>query len=495
MAINSNKYVQITSGVGGAAVVSARELLNRIFTINELVPTGAVLKFSDADSVLDYFGSTSEEYKRAAFYFGFLSKAITSPKNISFARWADTDTSAQVFGAEAGTLAELQAITAGAITVTLAGVDGPITVDFSSAVTYADVATELQTKIQALAGTFATTTVVYNALKTQFNLDTNGAADGVISITGLASVLGPVGWESTATFSNGVAAESVTDVLTSSTELTNDFGSYVFIPTLTIEQAEESASWNITNNNEFQYHVTVMRADAQAYFDALKAYAGTGVTLYDPANVDEYPEMLPCALLASQDFSKAGAAANYMYVQDDRLTPTVTSTTESNALDLIRCNYYGQTQEAGSQINFYQRGTLMGGLTAPVKMGVYANEQWLKADLKAEFFNMFLALPIVSADDTGKAIATSYVSATVDKAIINGSIAQGKVLTTTQIQYINQISGRDDAHYEVASKGYWFTVDISEETNEGVTEYYIDYTLIYAKRDAVDKVVGRHILI
>ena len=495
MSINSNKYVQITSGVGGAAAVSARELLNRIFTTNELVPTGSVLKFSDLKSVLDYFGSSSEEYKRAAFYFGFVSKSITSPSNINFARWADADTSAQVFGVKAGTLAELNLITAGAIKIILAGVDGDIVVDFSADASYADVASELQTKIQALGGTFAATTVVYNALKTQFNLDTNGTADGTIAITGLAAVLGPVGWDSTAAFSDGIATQSITDVLTSSTDLTNDFGSYLFIDTLTIAQVEESSIWNVTRNNEFQYHVPVLLADTQAYFDALNGYAGTGVTLYDAANVDEYPEMLPCSLLASQDFSKSGAVANYMYVQDSRLTPAVTDTTESNNLDLIRINYYGQTQEAGSQISFYQRGTLMGGLTDPVKMGVYANEQWLKADLKAEFLNMFLAMPIVSADDVGKATGTSYLSIVINKAIVNGSISQGKKLTTTQIQYINQISGRDDAHFEVASKGYWFTVEISEETNNAVTEYFLDYTLIYAKRDAVNSVKGRHILI
>lgn len=494
MAINSKKYIQITSGVGGAAAVSARELLNRIFTTNELVPTNSVLKFSDLGSVLDYFGSSSEEYKRASQYFGFVSKSITSPSNISFARWADADTSAQVFGAKAGTLAELNAISAGDITVTIAGVDGNITVNFSLASDYAAVATELQTEIQALGGTFATTTVVYNALKTQFILDTNGTADGIIAISGLSSVLNPIGWDSTAVFSNGVATQSITDVLSSSTELSNDFGSYVFIPTLDLAQVEESAAWNITNNNEFQYHVPVLRADAQSYFDALKGYAGTAITLYDSANVDEYHEMLPCSLLASQDFSKSGAAANYMYVQDSRLTPTVTSTTESKNLDAIRCNYYGQTQEAGDQKSFYQLGILMGGSTAPLKMGVYANEQWLKADLKAEFLNMFLALSIVSADDTGIATGTSYISEAVAKAIINGSISQGKVLTTTEIQFIKQSSGRNDAHFEVASKGYWFTVEISEETNNEVTSSFLNYTLIYAKRDAVDKVVGRHIL-
>jgi len=489
MAINSNKYISITSGIGGAASVSARELLCRIFTINELVPTGSVLKFSDSDSVLSYFGADSEEYKRASFYFSFISKAITSPSNITFARWAKTDTSAQVFGTKAGTLAELNAITAGTFTVTLAGVPSVVTVDLSSATSYADVATELQTKIQAGGGLDAAT-VSYNATNTQFNLDTNGTADGEISITGELDVLAAIGWNALATFSNGVLAESVTEVLANSAELTNDFGSFVFTyeSSPTLDQKAEAAAWNATRNNEFQYHTSCNIADYATYSAELLGYAGCGVTV----KLDgEYQEMLPCALLASQDFTSNSAAANYMYVQNGSLSATVTTTTLSNSLDSARINYYGQTQEAGNQISFYQRGTLMDG----VKMGVYANEQWLKSDLKAGFLNMFLALPIVGADDSGKAIAMSYIADTVGKAVANGSIAQGKVLTNTQIQYINQISGNTTAYRDVASKGYWFEAKIEQEVNEGVTEYYIDYTLIYAKRDAVDSVVGRHILI
>lgn len=491
MAINSNKYVQITSGVGGAAAVSARELLARIFTSNELVPTGSVLKFSDADSVGQYFGFDSEEYKRSVFYFGFISKAITSPRNINFARWAETDTSAQIFGTEADTLVNLQAISAGALTVSLAGVDAAVTVDFSAAASYADVATELQTKIQAAGGGFSAATVTYNALKTQFNLDTNGTADGAISVTG-SSTATAIGWGSNATFSDGVSAQTITEALANSTDLTNDFGSILFNYDLelTLEEKLEVATWNAARNNEFQYHTACLTSDAQDHFDDLGGVSGVGVTVYD-SSLEEYPEMLPCALLASQDFNSSSAAANYMYTQSGLLTPSVTTTTLSNTLDSIRINYYGETQEAGNSISFYQRGTLMDG----VKMGVYANEQWLKSDLKAEFLSMFLAIPIVGADDSGKAIAVSYLSASAQKAVSNGTFAQGKELTNTQIQFINQVSGNTTAYREVASKGYWFDVKIEQEVNEGVTEYYIAYTMIYAKRDAVDSVRGRHILI
>ena len=146
MPISSNRYVDITSAVGGGDAFPTRELLLRLFTTNERVPTGAVLNFSSSslDSLRDYFGSTSEEYKRAAYYFGFISKVSTSPKNIQFARWADAATSAQVFGSKLPVLATLKAYAAAAFDIVLGGVEFNVTaLDFSAAATYADVATEL----------------------------------------------------------------------------------------------------------------------------------------------------------------------------------------------------------------------------------------------------------------------------------------------------------------------------------------------------------------
>ena len=134
-----------------------------------------------------------------------------------------------------------------------------------------------------------------------------------------------------------------------------------------------------------------------AYHDALIGFGGTGVTLYDPANND-YPWLLPRALLASQQFDKPAASANYMYQNDARLKPVIDKTADANTFDALRMNYIGLTQEAGTNLQFYQRGVLMGGAQYPSAMGVYANEQWLKAYLKAGFlFEYVLAMQASSS--------------------------------------------------------------------------------------------------
>ena len=45
MSISKSRYVLITSGVGGPAVVARRELIARLMTTNELVATNGVLEF------------------------------------------------------------------------------------------------------------------------------------------------------------------------------------------------------------------------------------------------------------------------------------------------------------------------------------------------------------------------------------------------------------------------------------------------------------------
>jgi len=101
MAIAASKYVSITSAIGGTGGAAQRDLIGRLFTTNELVPTSDVLEFTTLTDVGEYFGTSSVEYLRAQFYFGWVSKQITSARKISFARWADVATAPQIFGVEA----------------------------------------------------------------------------------------------------------------------------------------------------------------------------------------------------------------------------------------------------------------------------------------------------------------------------------------------------------------------------------------------------------
>ena len=494
MGISSNLYVAITSGVGGVPAVRGRSLDLRVISTNELIPTGSVLTFESVTLVADYFGTTSEEYARASFYFSYVSKQITKAKRISFARWANVDTAAQVFGAKAGTLAELQAFTADQITISLGGVDATITPDFSAAASYADVATTLQTEIQAAGGTSAAATVVYDATKTSFNLDTNGTADGEILISATnEEILKTLGWDSLAIFSDGVTAQTVTEQLIAMADVSNDFGSYVYVDSLTLQQVEESAAFNDTQNVLYQYHVQIGKSDAQSYYDTLKGYSGLGLTINETGG--EYPEILPCAQLSSQDFNSTSASTNYMFINSPLLTPQVASDAEYFLYKGLRINFVGVTQESGTLTQFYQHGNLQGPITAPIPMGEYANEQWLKATIKAAFLNLLVSLPNFPKDDTGLSFGNGTLQAVVTDALNNKVISVGKTLSDEKKAFVNATTGDANAVDAIQSSGFWFKTYFTEEVDSGQTTVVFNYLLLYASSESVRKVSGTNTLI
>lgn len=499
MAISIRKYVDITSGIGAGAAVRKRDLIARIISTNPLVPTKSIIEFDDLESVLSYFGSTSEEYKRAAFYFGWISKSITRAKKISFTRWAESATAAQIFGnTTTKSLATYTAITNGAFTITISGVVTALTgINLSTATSLSEVATLVQTAIRTGTGVqFTNATVTYDATRKSFNFTSGQTGNATITLTAPVSgtnLLTSLGWSTGAIISDGVNIETVTDVLNESTEANNNFGSFLFTSALTLEEIEEAATWNAAQNVLYMFMVPTTEANSSAYFDALAGYQGVAVTLSETAG--EYPEMIPMLILAATDYTKRNAVQNYMF-QQFNVTPSVSTTTKSNTLDLTRTNYYGRTQTAGQTIDFYQRGVLMGGITAPVDMNVYANEQWLKDACGASIMELLVALPRISANAKGRIQLMAQIQAVIELAVFNGTISIGKTLSQTQKAFIGEQTGDLEAWRQVQSIGYWLDVVMqSYVTQDGRTEFKAVYTLIYSKDDAIRKVEGSHQLI
>ena len=445
MPISFSRYVNITSGIGAGGAVRRRELIARLFHTNQLTPTGTVLEFTELADVGNYYGTNTEEFRRAAFYFGFVSKTQTRPKRLGFARWANEITAPQIFGTRnPATLAQFTAITTGSFTLLLGGTTETFTgINLASVSSFADVATTIQTAIRGGTGTiFTGATVAYDATRGSFNLTAGETGSAVVRVTAGATndVAGLLGWLTGAAVSNGVAAETVTDVLTSTTQFNNNFGSFTFISPITDEQITEAATWNDGQNFLFQYQVSVLPADAATISGNIINLSGNGITLRSPTQPNEYPEMLPMAILAATDYTRRASTQNYMFYEA-ALTPTVTDNAGANLYDPLRVNYYGETQTAGQLRRFYQRGVLTGGSTDATDMNVYANEQWLKDDAGARIMTLLLSLPKVSANQRGRGQLLAIVRATINLALLNGTISIGRPLTPTQIIFITEQTG------------------------------------------------------
>lgn len=509
MPINISRYVDITSGVGGASQVATRSLGGMVITGNPLCPTGTILDFTSADDVGAHFGTASEEYARAVFYFGWVSKDITSPQLLSFYFWNnDAATADLIFGVPPiDSLAQFQSITTGELKLTMGGVTATLTgIDLSGAGSLAAVAADVQTAIRAhSAGGTAWTgaTVTYNSSTGAFNLTGGATGADTIAVAAAASndLAGPLGWLSANTvLSNGSAAQTVPAMLAALVNQSNNFGSFLFTSAinLSLSNVEAAANWNnsLTPNVQFIYTVQVSAANASSWQAALNEIGGVTLTLASPgaAATTEYPEMCPMMILAATDYTATNSVQNYEF-QEFILTPSVTTDADYETYTNLNINFYGQTQTAGQLLQFYQQGVMFGLPVNPLDQNTYANEIWLKDALGASLMNLLLALSQVPANNTGRAQVLSTIQSVINVALRNGTISVGRMLTVQQQLYVAQVTGSPTAWQQVQNAGYWVGATIQTYTVGSNTEYKIVYTLIYAKDDIIRLIQGSDILI
>lgn len=504
MSIPFSKYINITSGIGAGATVSGRSFIARVFTINPLVPTNSFIQFPSLDLVAAYFGTSSEEYLRALFYFSFVSKNITRAQAISFARFTNVATNALIYGAPLTvTLSQINLITTGVLGISVGGTAinvGPL--NFSTDVSLAAVATRIQTAIRLSADPqFATASVTYDATRKAFNFVSGATGDAAILVsagTGGASITTTIGWGVDAIFSNGSAVQTITDTLDASVAVSDNFGSFCFTNScaLNLTQITEAATWNSAQNVKYMFMAppTTNLTDAAAYYAALNLFGGTCLN-YNTIS-GQFPEMLPMAIFAATDFTLPNSVQNYMYYQA-QLDPSVSDSATSNTLDGELTNYYGNTQTAGNNISFYQRGFLLGTSTSPKDINVYANEIWLKDAAGAAIMQLLLSVGRVPANNNGRGQILTVLQSVINQARLNGTISSEKELTIPQILFITEITGDNTAYHQVGGIGYWIDVNIASIVNQnsGQTEFEAEYLLVYSKDDAIRFVKGTQVLI
>lgn len=522
MPISFTRYVDITSAVAGANAVPVRQLIGRLVTNNPLLPDGSFIEFNSAADVGAYFGTSSAEYARALFYFAWISKSVTQAQKISYAAWSNVARAPQIFGNQTPvSLTTLQAITAGAFQITLGGVTGNIgPINLATAGSFAAVAAAIQTAIQgAQSGTLWTAaTVTYNASLNQFNF--TGGLSGVCSLSvvdGAQSLATALGWLPVlpsngeqitsgnlinyAIWAPGSAVEDIAASVAASAAASNNFGSLLVIPTLTQSQTVELAEFIASSNVLYRYDVPVTAANAAEYSAALIGFEGTELTLSPVSG--QFPEMCQMIIEAATNYSLRNSSCNYMFTQFGGLTPSVNDDSDANTYDALRVNYYGQTQESGVNISFYQRGVMMGGDSAPVSANVFSNESWLKSAIGASIINLQLALTQIPANVAGEnAIMGQIVgvigsSTTPNTALYNGVIEPGKTLNTTQQAAINQFTGDNNAWRQVQTTGWWLDVEIIPyvDPTNNTPGYEAIYSLVYSKDDVVNFVTGSNVLI
>ncbi len=518
--ISQSRYIKITSGVGGAASVATRKLIMRCVTTNSVLPPGIVIEFSNAESVGSYFGQNSEEYRRASAYFSFVSKMVTSPGLISFVRWVNASIPAMVVGdGLPKTLGGFTSISTGSLTILDGGEGGvavPVTgINLSTATSLTNVASLIQTAIQGAANvpaSLTTATVTYNTNTQQFVLtasaDQSGSGALAVQASGSGNDLSSLlGWSTGQQVEvPGQAANSPELAVSKSTNISNNFGSFIFSSVaLSNAQIASVAAWNHEQNNQFLFSVSTTAANLALLFNGddtptnpkVSGYSGLSLNVRSSTAPNDFVEQSPCEILAATDYSQPNSNQNFMFYQFPNRNAVVSDDTLANTLDALRGNYIGATQSAGVALSFYQRGTLCGGSTAAVDTNIFCNEIWMKATISTAVLNLLMAVGSVPVNSAGASMILGVIQPVINTGLLNGVIQSGKTLDATQRVYIGQVTGDLLAWRQVQTLGYWITVSFASYTNTttGLTEWKAIYKLIYSKGDAIRFVEGSNILI
>ena len=507
MTIPQKKYVAITSQTAKTTQASNKELILRVFTTNPLFAANTVYEFTQSKDVANFAQATSMEAKIANEYFGWVSKTATQAQKISFMRYSFEALAPYMYTTKALTpLATLKEVTSGSMVVNLGGTSYTVSgVDLSSATSYADVASAIQTAIRAntTGGTLWTgATFTYSASPEGFTL--TGGTTGVNEInyatvaesgTDLSSLLG-LDIANTPILSNGTAAMSITDILNKTIDISTNFATFGFVSASdAYSNLDDIGTFVDEQNNQYRFCFDLSSAN---YTEGVAiATQHTGMSAHYNINYGVSgvnPAWIMSAILpATTNYNKANGVKNYMFQQFPNQAVSVGNNdgTLYQTLDNLNINYNGQTQKSGSNIAFYQNGFNADGTDS----AVYDNEIWLKDAIATDVLNAFLALDFISADKDGEAIVVGIIQNNADKALNNHTFANGRVLTNTEKAFITQVFNDDNKWLECQNNGYTFTVDITTENLNNATIHVANYTLVYLKNNVIRKVTGRNILV
>ena len=461
MAISASQIVQvlprILTGTGNDLVFNGMVLDD-----NVLLPATTPLSFSSADSVAEYFGTNSDEYKFADVYFGGYNNSQIKPSLLYFYRLTPEGAAPFVRGetlSPAATLASIKAVKAGDITISLSGTEYTATgIDFSAVTSLSDAASVLQT---ALTTKGADVTVGYNSVNDAFTITSTavGEQESITVPTGTAAVA--LGFnEETATVSAG---EDATDAVGSMTNLTRQFQNFVTFTTLAEPEDTDAlalASWVSSQANAGTMYLYVCWDSSKANLDAtnttviaeqIKALNATGTTVVYPSYKIAAFVMGTAASIA---WDQTNGTITFAFKAQSGLAADVTDTQHSVALLGHGVNFNGNYATRNDNFVFFYNGQMFGEWAW---IDTYLNACYLCNKLQVQLMAMFTSNRRIPYTSAGYAIIRANCRDVIEAAINNGVINIGVSLSNAQKSQLTSELGGDFSD-EIYNTGYYLQI-------------------------------------
>lgn len=459
MTIPASQIVNIVPRIINAGA-NELETVGLILTKNPLCVFPGTMTFTSAEAVGNYFNKTSDEYAAAVKYFLGYNNSFRKPRKIKFSRLVASDTgiAGSLIGGKPAPLEVLKSsITAGSFKISVDGSQKSVTsLNLGSASTQSEVASALQSAITGV-------TVKYDS-----NLDsyiitsaTTGATSAVNNVVDEdqtpAALLGFT-TEKGAVISTGSKELTAAELMGKITQTDQNWVSFTTLEEPGEEEAIEFAKWANGTNSEYLF--VTYTSDK----NNLNPSAGSGLTkeltdgnyegvvlCYD--SIDE--AILVMTIAASIDWNRNNGLVTFAFKSQSGLTPSVVDETTAENCKKLHVNFYGKWATRNDDFVYLYDGSMIGGQFGYID--AYIGNLWLRNTLQASIMNGLNNVGRVPYSNPGYTQIRAWCIDPINRALNNGVIDPGVVLSESQkAQLVNEIG--KDVSSEIFTKGYYLMV-------------------------------------
>lgn len=465
MSINASLIVNLTPRTinGGS---SDLETNGMVLTSTYLLPTNTpAMSFVSAKAVASVFGASSPEAAFAQQYFTGLTNQQKSPSALVIGLNMQTALSAWIQSASiTATLEELQAISDGALTISINGSPIEATgIDLSGATSLSDVASTVAAKLTGTTGAynsdlnaFIFTTEQTGATATVTFATAGSGGTDISSLLGLTQAAGAV-------LSQGVDAMTPSQNLDAIVSVTANWSQFTTLDEVTEQNVAEAYSAWADISDDYVYifwssdsKMTSTLTQSTTIAAALQNTYNCTVMLYTISNAAAAAALAyPATIKWDQDqgmkvlFGKSASG----------IPAVVTDDTTATTLDALSVNYVGQFATRNAEFSFFNRGQ-----TTSSMYGFYdtlIGMIWFRSKIQRACMDGFSSVNRVPYNNQGYTLIRAWISDPIRSAKNVGVIDTGLALSDSQKSQITQEVGEDisDTLY---SNGYFLQIEDPE---------------------------------
>ena len=443
-------------GTGGSPLAMNGVFVDQSTTI----PIGKVLSFSSLSAVQSYFGLSSTQAALAATYFLGNDNSTIKPGTVFFAPYAASTRAAWIMGGTGLSLATVNALSAGTLTLSIDGTSKTTgSINLSGAASLSAAAGLIQTALQAVTG-WTAITCTYNTTIGSFVITsgTSGASSSIGYASGTIATGLLLTQATGAVLSQGSAADTPATAMANVIANTTNWVS--FATTFEPDTATKLlfAVWANAQNQRYVYiawdsDATACTSSATSSFGyqvAALAYDGIFPVSGDPAYcIDQGTTLAAAALsvaafvmgtVACIDFSRRNGRITAAFKSQSGLQSTVANEQKADYLIANGYNFYGKYATANNGFTFLYNGAVTGKwkwLDAFVDQ-VYMNNQFQLA-----LMSLLTGVNSIPYNQAGYNLIRAALIDPINQMLNFGGIRAGITLSSQQAATLNMAAGVD----------------------------------------------------